>query len=189
MNDIVVYNEGEIELNISVNEDTIWLTQKQVAELFEVSIPNINMHLKTMYKDEELFENRTIQKYLIVQQEGKRKVKREVEHYNLDVVISVGYRVNSKKATKFRQWASSVLKNYIVNGYTINTEKITHQRFTELENDVSLLKSQVKNISKGLENSSIQEKQGIFYDGQVFDAYIFVSDLIKKCKKFYHTYR
>ena len=77
MNDIVVYNEGEIELNISVNEDTIWLTQKQIAELFEVSIPNINMHVKTIYKDEELFENRTIQKYLIVQQEGKRKVKRE----------------------------------------------------------------------------------------------------------------
>ena len=100
--DIVIYSEGELELNVSVTEDTLWLTQKQIAELFEVTIPNINMHIKTIYKEEELSENRTIQKYLIVQQEGKRNVKREVEHYNLDIVISVGYRVNSKKATKFR---------------------------------------------------------------------------------------
>jgi len=103
MTDLVVYNDGELELSISVNQDTIWLTQKQIAELFEVTIPNINMHIKTIYKDGELFEDRTIQKHLIVQQEGKREVKREIEHYNLDVIISVGYRVNSIKATKFRQ--------------------------------------------------------------------------------------
>lgn len=183
MSDIVVYNEGELELNVSVGEDTIWLTQKQIAELFEVTIPNINMHIKAIYKDEELFENRTIQKYLIVQQEGKREVKREVEHYNIDVVISVGYRVNSKKATKFRQWATTVLKSYITNGYAINSEKITHQRFKELESDVSLLKLHVQAISKGLENSSIKPSQGIFYDGQIFDAYAFVSELIKQAKK------
>lgn len=81
--DIVIYSEGELELNVSVNGETLWLTQKQIAELFEVTVPNINMHLKAIYKEEELFENRTIQKYLIVQQEGNRKVKREVEHYNL----------------------------------------------------------------------------------------------------------
>ncbi len=182
MGDVVIYNEGEIELSISVNEDTIWLTQKQIAELFEVSVPNVNMHIKTIYKDEELFENRTIQKYLIVQQEGKRKVKREVDHYNLDMVISIGYKVNSKKATKFRQWATSVLKNYIINGYAINTDKITHQRFKELESDVSLLKSQVETISKGLADSSVQAKQGVFFNGQIFDAYVFISDLIKKAK-------
>jgi len=182
LNDIVIYNEGEIELNISVDKDTIWLTQKQIAELFQVTIPNINMHIKTIYKDKELLENRTIQKYLIVQQEGKRKVKREVDHYNLDMVISVGYRVNSIKATKFRQWATAVLKKYIVNGFTINTEKITHERFSELENEVSLLKSQINNISKGLESNYIKPKQGIFYDGQMFDAYTFISDLIRGAK-------
>jgi prophage antirepressor-like protein len=179
---MVIYNDGELELNVSVENETIWLTQKQIAELFEVTIPNINMHIKAIYKEEELFENRTIQKYLIVQQEGKRKVKREVEHYNLDVVISVGYRVNSKKATTFRQWATSVLKSYIQNGYVINSEKITHQRFKELENDVSLLKSQVANISKSLENSTIQPKHGIFYDGQTYDAYAFINDLLKGAK-------
>jgi len=179
---MIIYNDGELELNVSVKNETIWLTQKQIAELFEVTIPNINMHLKAIYNEEELFENRTIQKYLIVQQEGKRKVKRKVEHYNLDVVISVGYRVNSKKATTFRQWATNVLKNYIQNGYVINSEKITHERFKELENDVSLLKSQVANISKGLENSTIQPKHGIFYDGQIYDAYAFVNDLLKSAK-------
>lgn len=163
--DIVIYSEGELELNVSVNKETLWLTQKQIAELFEVTIPNINMHIKSIYKDEELFENRTIQKYLIVQQEGKRKVKREVEHYNLDIVISVGYRVNSKKATKFRQWATSVLKSYITNGYAINSDKITHQRFKELESDVNFLKSKVENISNSLVNNSLTPKQGIFYDG------------------------
>jgi len=179
---MVIYSDGELELNVSAENETIWLTQKQIAALFEVTIPNINMHIKAIYKEEELFENRTIQKYLIVQQEGKRKVKREIEHYNLDVVISVGYRVNSKKATTFRQWATSVLKNYIQNGYAINSEKITHQRFKELENDVSHLKSQVVNISKGLENRTIQPSHGIFYDGQIYDAYAFVNDLLKSAK-------
>jgi hypothetical protein len=180
--DMIIYNDGELELSVSVSEDTLWLTQKQIAELFEVTVPNINMHIKAIYKEEELFENRTIQKYLIVQQEGKRTVKREVEHYNLDVVISVGYRVNSKKATTFRQWATSVLKSYILNGYAINSDKITHQRFKELESDVSLLKLQVADISKGLENSSMYPKQGIFYNGQMYDAYAFVNDLLKSAK-------
>ncbi len=179
---IVIYSEGELELNVSVNDETLWLTQKQISELFEVTISNINMHIKSIFNDEELFENRTIQKYLIVQQEGKRKVKREVEHYNLDVVISVGYRVNSKRATKFRQWATSVLKSYIQNGYVINSDKITHQRFKELENDVSLLKSKVENISNSLENRTLKQKEGIFFDGQTYDAYVFVNDLLKSTK-------
>jgi hypothetical protein len=182
MVDLVIYNDGELELDVSIEADTIWLTQKQIAELFEVTIPNINMHIKAIYKEEELFENRTIQKYLIVQQEGKREVKREVEHYNLDVIISVGYRVNSFKATKFRQWATSVLKGYILDGYVINGEKITHQRFITLENDVTALKSKVENISNSLEDKSLKPKQGIFFDGQIFDAYLFVSKLVKKAK-------
>jgi hypothetical protein len=180
--DMIIYNDGELELSVSLNEETLWLTQKQLAELFEVTIPNINMHIKAIYKEEELFENRTIQKYLIVQQEGKRKVKREVEHYNLDVVISVGYRVNSKKATIFRQWATKVLKSYIQNGYVINAEKITNDRFVSLENEVVLLKSKVENISNGLENTTLKPKQGILFDGQIYDGYIFVNDLLKSAK-------
>jgi len=183
MADVLVYHDGELELNISVNEETIWLTQKQIAELFAVTVPNINMHIKVIYKEGELFENRTIQKYLIVQQEGKREVRREIDHYSLDVIISVGYRVNSIKATKFRQWATSVLKSYITDGYAINSEKITNQRFGELENDVVELKAKIDNISNSLEDQALKPKQHIFYDGQVFDAYRFVSDIIKSAKK------
>jgi len=178
MDNIVVYDTGEIELKVSVDGETLWLTQKQIAELFEVTIPNINMHIKAIYKDNELDRNSTIQKFLIVQKEGNRQVSRTVEHYNLDMIISVGYRVNSLKATRFRQWATTVLKQYITNGYSINSEKITHQRFKELESDVALLKSKV-NL---LEDKSLKPKQGIFFDGQIFDAYAFVVDLIKSAK-------
>lgn len=107
MSDLVVYNDGELELNISVNEDTIWLTQKQIAELFEVTVPNINMHIKAIYKEEELFENRTIQKYLIVQQEGKREIKRELEHYNLDAYLFVSDIIKGAKKSIF------LIDNYI----------------------------------------------------------------------------
>lgn len=176
MENIVVYNEGELEINVSVDKETIWLSQKQIAELFEVTIPNINMHIKAIYKDEELFENRTIQKSLIVRKEGNREVKRELEHYNLDMIISIGYRVNSKKATKFRQWATSILKNYIQNAYVINEHKINELRLSSLENDVSTIKSHIK-------SNSLQLKQGVFFNNEIFDAYVFISDLIKSATK------
>lgn len=182
MENIVVYESGELELKVSIQEETIWLTQKQIAELFEVTIPNISMHIKAIYKENELDKNPTVKKYLTVQKEGNREVSRELEHYNLDVIISVGYRVNSLKATKFRQWATSVLKSYITDGYAINSEKITNQRFKELENTVMFLKTKVENISNQMEDKSIKPKQGIFYDGQTFDAYVFVADIIKSAK-------
>ena len=106
-----------------------------------------------------------------------------VKFYSLDIVLAVGYRTNSAKAIKFRQWATNVLKNYILNGYAINSERITNQRFKELENDVAFLKNKVGAISKAIESEEIKPKQGIFYDGQIFDAYVFVSDLIKSAKK------
>lgn len=176
MKNIVIYNEGELEINVSVENETIWLSQKQIAELFEVTIPNINMHIKAIYKDEELSENRTIQKSLIVRKEGNREVKRELEHYNLDMIISIGYRVNSKKATKFRQWATSILKNYIQNAYVINEHKINELRLSSLENDVSTIKSHIK-------SNSLQLKQGVFFNNEIFDAYVFISDLIKSATK------
>jgi len=172
---IVVYNNGEIELKISVENETIWLTQKQISELFEKDVRTINEHIKKIYKDEELYEALTIRKFRIVQKEGNRRVAREVKHYNLDVIIAVGYKVNSKKATKFRQWATKILKEYIYNGYAINREKITQERILKLEKDVEYIKSQIK-------NQTIEYKQGIFFDGQIFDAYKFINDLIKLAK-------
>lgn len=102
-----------------------------------------------------------------------------VSFYSLDIVLAVGYRTNSSKAIKFRQWATSVLKNYIQNGYVINSDKITNDRFVSLENELILLKSKVENISNSLENKTLKPKQGIFYDGQIFDAYVFINNLFK----------
>ena len=136
----MVYNSGEIELKVSVDDDTIWLTQKQLAEVFNVNIPAISKHIKNIYKDKELMEFSTVSKMEIVQKEGNREIIRNVEHYNLDIILAVGYRVNSAKAIKFRQWATSVLKEYITNGYAVNREKITQQRLLNLENDVEFIK-------------------------------------------------
>ena len=185
MNDIsniVVYNDGELELKVSVNEETIWLTQKQLAELFKVSKQNVSLHINNIFNEEELHKKSTVKFFLIVQKEGNREVERNIEHYNLDMIISIGYRVNSFTATKFRQWATKILKNYIQNGYVINSEKITNERFVNLENDVNILKSQMSEVKSLVKNNKIESNQGIFYDGQVYDSYGFILDLIKQAK-------
>lgn len=175
ISNILLYNDGELELKVSFNEETIWLSQKQLAELFDVTKQNVSLHINNILKEKELDKNLTVKFFLIVQKEGNREVKREVEHYNLDMIISIGYRVNSIIATKFRQWATSVLKNYIQNGYAINTHKITEQRLSLLENDMQIIKSHIK-------NNTIEIKHGIFFNGQIFDAYVLLSDLIKSAK-------
>lgn len=171
---IAIYKDGELELKTSIDSETIWLTQKQIAELFDKDIRTINEHIKFIYKEEELVENSTIRNFRIVQKEGNREVARDILHYNLDVIISIGYRANSKKATKFRQWATSVLKEYIFNGYAINSHKITEQRLLNLENDMQVVKSKFKDYEP--------QQNHIFYNGQIFDAYLFVSDIIKSAK-------
>ena len=173
----VIYNDGEIELKVSVNNETIWLTQAQLCNIFEKDQSVISRHINNIFKDNEVDEKSNMQKMHIANSD------KPVSFYNLDIVLAVGYRTNSSKAIKFRQWASSVLKNYIQNGYSINIDKITNQRFKELENDVLILKSKVENISNSLENNSLKPKQGIFYDGQIFDAYVFVNDLLKLAKE------
>ncbi len=175
MENIVVYSDGELELKTQINDETIWLTQKQLGELFGVESHNITYHIKNIYRQKELIKNATTQKIRVVQKEGNREVERNVDHYNLDMIISIGYRVNSITATKFRQWATSILKNYIQNGYAINTHKINEIRLSSLENDVATIKSHIK-------NNTLEIQQGIFCDGQIFDAYLFISNLIKNAK-------
>ncbi|QKF66653.1 RhuM family protein [Arcobacter venerupis] len=182
ISNIVLYNDGELELKVSVNEETIWLTQKQLSELFSVEIHTINYHIKNIYKQKELNKNSTIRIFRIVQKEGNREIQRNIEHYNLDMIISIGYRVNSITATKFRQWATSILKNYIKNGYVINADKITNERFVNLENDVNILKSQMNDVKSLIKNNTLETTQGIFYDGQIYDAYSFISDLLRSAK-------
>ena len=172
MNNIIVYSDGELELKVSVNDETIWLNQKQISELFEVSKQNTSLHINNIFKEDELNDISVVKDYLTTAKDGK---KYKTKHYSLDMIISIGYRVNSKKATKFRQWATSVLKSYITNGYSINEHKLSEQRMSLLENDVATIKSHIK-------DNTLDIKQGIFFNGQIFDAYVFVSDLIKSAK-------
>ena len=179
----VTYVDGEIEINVAVDGETVWLSRQQLAELFDRDIKTIGKHINNVFKEKELEKYATVAKFATVQKEGNREVTRDIEYYNLDVIISVGYRVKSQRGVAFRQWATKVLKQYIYNGYTINSEKITHQRFKELEGDVELLKLKVSEMSALLEDNSVTKKQGVFFDGQVFDAYVFMSSLIKEAKK------
>ena len=179
ISNIIVYNDGELELKVSIEQENVWLSLNQICELLDRDKSVISRHIKNIFLEKELDKFSTVAKNATVQFEGGREILRDIEYYNLDVIISVGYRVKSQKGVRFRQWATSILKSYIQNGYVINGDKITNQRFKELENDVTLLKSKIENISNSLEDKTLKPKQGIFYDGQVFDAYIFVNDLLK----------
>ena len=177
-----MYQSGEIEIEVSVDSETVWLNRQQLAELFDRDVKTIGKHITNVFKEKEVDKMATVANFATVQNEGGREVTREIEYYNLDVIISIGYRVKSQKGVVFRQWATKVLKSYIYSGYTINGDKITHERFVSLEKDVAQLKEKVESIGTLLEDTSIKPKQGIFYDGQVFDAYVFVSNLIKSAK-------
>ncbi len=129
-NNIAIYQSdtGAISLRADSTSDTIWATQKQMAELFDVDVRTVNDHIQAIFVSQELDENPTIRKFRIVQTEGTRQVNRDVIHYNLDMIISVGYRVNSKQATSFRKWATSVLKEHITKGYTVNKELLDSRK-------------------------------------------------------------
>ncbi len=115
---------GNLKIEVRVEGEMVWLTQKLMAQLFDVTIPTINEHLKNIYSSKELLELATIRKFLVVQNEGNREVSREIEHYNLDAVIAVGYRVNSKRATQFRMWATQVLREFIIKGFALDDERL-----------------------------------------------------------------
>lgn len=122
----LIYNtpEENVSVNAIIKDETIWLTQKAMAELFDCTTDNISFHLKNIYADGELNENSTTEEFSVVQQEGTRKVKRKIKFYNLDAIISVGYRVNSRKATHFRIWATGVLKEYMIKGFAMDDERL-----------------------------------------------------------------
>jgi hypothetical protein len=123
---IIIYTteKGETKLEVRLENETVWLTQKQMAVLFQTTIPNINMHLKNIYDEGELASKSTIKDFLIVRLEGKREVSRNIEYYNLDAVISVGYRIKSQVATRFRQWATQHIKEYMIKGFVLDDERL-----------------------------------------------------------------
>ena len=172
--EIILYQpDNSIRLEVRIENETVWLSQIQMAELFQTTVPNINLHLKNIFEESELEEIATIKDFIIVRQEGKRQVQRNISFYNLDVIISVGYRIKSRPATLFRIWATKTLKEYLLKGFVIN------QRLERLEYRVSQTEKKVD----FLVNTPSKPKEGIFYDGQIFDAYAFVSDLIKSADK------
>lgn len=124
--EILIYRtpKGNTKIDVRLQNETIWLNQKQIAELFQTTVPNVNMHIKNILEEGELERISTIQDFLIVQKEGRRKVKRTVEHYNLDMIISLGYRVKSHIATQFRIWATKQLKEYIIKGFVLDDERL-----------------------------------------------------------------
>lgn len=144
MSDIVIYEDGSIALDARVEKESLWLNQKQMADLFEVDSDTVSYHLKNIYKSGELGKESTTEKISVVQKEGKREVKRNISFYNLDAIISIGYRVNSKRATRFRIWATRVLKEYIVQGYALNREKLQAQKLEELTKTIQLINQSLK---------------------------------------------
>ena len=148
-NQILIYKPKgkDVEVEVKLEKETIWLTLNQIAYLFGVQKAAISKHIKNIFVSGELCRSSTVSKMETVQIEGKREVKRTMTYYNLDMIIAVGYRVNSKRATQFRIWAIKVLKNYLLNGYTINKRKLinSQKKFKKLQDTIKLLENSIKN--------------------------------------------
>lgn len=141
---IFTSSDGQAQLEVALDQETVWLQQTQMALLFDTSPDNISLHLKNIFLDGELEEEATTEDFSVVRKEGSRLVRRRIKHYNLDAIISVGYRVSSKRATKFRQWATRILKDHLVEGYTINERRLV-ERGIESEQAVNLLSRTLTN--------------------------------------------
>ena len=164
--EIAIFNPDEsVRIDVRISGDTVWLTQAQMGELFGVQRQAITKHLKNIFTSGELSHEATSSILELVQSEGNRKVRRPVELYNLDVIISVGFRVNTKRGIQFRQWANTVLKDYLLRGYAVN------RRLEDLERRTSANEEKIDFFVR----MSLPPVEGIFFEGQIFDAYVFVS--------------
>jgi hypothetical protein len=183
--EIVLYQpDATTRLEVRLQDETVWLTQQQMAELFDSTIPNVSMHIRNVYKEGELDKGATVKDFLIVQNEGGRQVTRRVQCYNLDVIISVGYRVKSKRGTQFRQWATRVLKEYMLQGHAINQqllhleERLDH-RFYAIEQRVEKTEEKIDFFVR----TSLPPMEQVFYNGQFFEARVLLERIIKTAKK------
>ena len=170
--EIILYQpDSEVKLGVRLEEETVWLTQEQIATLFGTKRPAITKHLSNIYSSGELDRESTCSILEHMGNDGKQKYV--TKFYNLDAILSVGYRVNSKNATLFRRWANGVLKEYLLKGYSVN------RRLTELEHTVAEHSRKIDFFVR----TSLPPVEGIFYDGQLFDAYKFATDLIRSARK------
>ncbi|KAA6339000.1 hypothetical protein EZS27_013029 [termite gut metagenome] len=169
--EIVLYQpDNSIRLEVRVEDETVWLTQAQLVELYQSSKSNISEHIKHIFQEEELDRNSVVRNFRTTASDGKTYA---IIYYNLDMIISLGYRIKSRIATKFRQWATCTIKEYLLKGYAIN------QRFERIEQRVTETEKKIDFFVR----TALPPVEGIFYDGQIFDAYKFASDLIKSAKK------
>ena len=169
-NEIILYQpDSTVKLEVRLEKETVWLTQQQIADLFGVKQPAISKHLKNIFESGELIETSVHSILEYTATDGKSY---KTKFYNLDAILSVGYRVNSKNATRFRQWANNVLKDYLIKGYAVS------RRFERLEYRMSKTEEKIDFIL----NTSLPPKEGIIYDGQIFDAYTLMCDLIRSAK-------
>ncbi len=172
--EVILYqhdSEGEVKLEVRLEDETVWLTQEQIAILFGTKRPAITKHLNNIYNSGELDPESTCSILEHMGNDGKQKYV--TKFYNLDAILSVGYRVNSRNAALFRRWANSVLKEYLMKGYSVN------QRLNQLEQRVSRTEEKIDFFVR----TSLPPVEGIFHDGQIFDAYKFAADLIRSAKK------
>ncbi len=176
--EIIIYQPEEFSTHVEVRveDETVWLNRQQISTLFDRDVKTIGKHINNVFNEGELERKSTVAKFATVQYEGNRKVERQIEFYNLDVIISVGYRVKSIRGTQFRIWANKILKDYLLRGYAIN------QRVENIEKDVYAINQKLNEFDFQIK-TSLPPKEGIYYDGQVFDAYVFVSELIKSAKR------
>ena len=179
---VIVYQseDDSLRLDVQLSGDTVWLTQAQMVELFQSSKANISEHIKNIYQLQELDKEATVRKIRTVQNEGGRNVARTMEYYNLDMIISVGYRVNTRRGIMFRKWATEVLKEHLLKGYSVN------QNIAQINGQLQQHSERLQHLEEKVEffvRTSLPPLQGIFFDGQIFDAYTFVSDLIRAAKK------
>ena len=176
-NEIILYRPNElaehIEVRIDEDNETFWLSLNQISSLFDRDKSVISRHLKNIFNDKELNRNSVVAFFATTATDGK---KYNVEHYNLDVILSVGYRVNSKVGIQFRIWANGVLKEYLLKGYAVNN------RMNRLEDNLEHIKNKVDQIELQV-NSHLIPTQGVFFDGQIFDAYELMSKIIRSAKK------
>lgn len=174
--EIIIYKSDDridFQIDVRIEDETVWLAQAQMVELFDSTKQNISLHINNIFKEKELDKKAVVKDYLTVQMEGKRKVNRKILIYNLDVIISVGYRVKSQRGTQFRIWANKILKDYLLKGHVLN------QRVDRIESKLIEHDQKFDILIK----TNLPPVEGIFYDGQIFDAYAFVSKIIKTAKK------
>lgn len=183
--EVVVYQpDDKVRIEVRLNDDMIWISQPQMVQLFQSSKANISEHIKNIFQQNELDENSTVRKIRTLQKEGNREVYRNISYYNLDVIISVGFRVNTKVGIHFRQWANNILKNNLLKGYSIN-QRIDYieNKLEQKLNDHDVQLGKINEQINYFVQKSIPPIQGVFYDGEIFDAYNFVTQLIKNANK------